>query len=126
MNTLRFRKCYGGMNGDMEMIEYYTQNLKNVSINTDKIFIIKGNVEGLDVGEWLIEANDFHCNKYILDYIKIRYPKYEKEYIKRLIWIFSSSLNSRTDPLDSSIKEISDWSIIKKSVKKYQRNCIYY
>ena len=24
MNTLRFRKCYGGMKGDMEMIEYYT------------------------------------------------------------------------------------------------------
>ena len=82
LNTLRFRKCYGGMEGDMEMIEFYTQNLENINVNNDKIFIIKDTIEGLQNGEWLIEANDFHCNKYILDYIKARFPKYEKEYIK--------------------------------------------
>ena len=126
MNTLRFRKCYGGMNGDMEMIEYYTQNLENLSVNTDKIFIIKHNVEGLQNGEWLIEANDFHCNKHILNYIKERFPKYEKEYIKRLIWIFSSSLNYRISPLEYTEKESDDWGIIEKKVKMYQKNCVYY
>ena len=125
-NTLRFRKYYGGMKGDMEMIEYYTQNLKMMTINTDKIFIIKDTIEGLDYGEWLIEANDFHCNKHILDYIQGRFPEYKKEYIKKLIWIFSSSLNYRIDPLDFSNKEMNDWSIIEKTVKKYQKNYIYY
>ena len=126
INTLRFRKAYGGMGGDMEMIEYYTQNLENISINTDKIFIIKHDVEGLQNGEWLIEANDFHCNKHILNYIKERFPKYEKEYIKRLIWIFSSSLNYRISPLEHTEKESDDWNIIEKKVRKYQKNCVYY
>lgn len=125
-NTLRFRKCYGGMKGDMEMIEFYTQNLKNIDVNTDKIFIIKHTIEGLDNGEWLIEANDFHCNKHILDYIKGLFPKYDKEYIKELIWIFSSSRNYRTDHLEYTKKEMNDWCIIEKNVKKYQKKCIYY
>jgi len=125
-NTLRFRKCYGGMDGDMCMIEYYTQNLKNITVNTDKIFIIKNTIEGLDNGEWLIEANDFHCNKYILNYIQGKFPKYNKEYIKKLIWIFSSSLNNRTYPLKYTTKELNDWETIQKKVRVYQKRCIYY
>ena len=126
INTLRFRKSYGGMKGDMYMIEYYTQNFKNMNVNTDKIFIIKNDIEGLNKNEWLFEANDFHCNKYILNYIKEYFPKYEKEYIKKLIWIFSSSLNYRTTALEYTNKERDVWDNIKKKVKKYQKNCIYY
>ena len=126
MNTLRFRKCYGGMKGDMEMIEYYTQQLKHMTVNRDKISIIKHTVDGLNKGEWLFEANDFHCNHYLLDYIQNIFPDYKKDYIKKLIWIFSSSLNFRIDPLEFNNKEMNDWSIIKRSVKKYQKNCIYY
>ena len=126
LNTLRFRKSYGGMKGDMEMIEYYTQNLDNIYIDKGKIFIIKSNIEGLYKGEWLFSANDFHCNKHILDYINYAFPQYNKEYIKSLIWIFSSSLNYRMDPLNFTVNESNDWYIIKDKVKAYQRKCIYY
>jgi len=61
-----------------------------------------------------------------LNYIKERFPKYEKEYIKRLIWIFSSSLNYRISPLEYTEKESDDWGIIEKKVKRYQKNCVYY
>lgn len=126
MNTLRFRKHYGGMKGDMEMIEYYTQHLKDLSINNDKVHIIKHTIEGLNKDEWLIEANDFHCNKYILDHLKGIFPKYKKEYLIKLIWIFSSSLNYRINQLEHTQKESDDWDVIKKEVRRYQKKCIYY
>ena len=126
MNTLRFRKVYGGMKGDMQMIEYYTQNMKMININKDKIFIIKHSIDGLDKGEWLIEANDFHCNKHIIKYIKDKFPKYNEDYIKDLIWIFSSSINYRIDHLPHTKKQQNDWEKIQKTVRSYQRRCIYY
>lgn len=126
LNTLRFRKLYGGMKGDMEMIEFYTQNLENIYVNNDKISIIKHSIEGLERGEWLIEANDFHCNRHIINYIKSKFSKYEEDYIKKLIWIFSSSINYRTDQLTYTNKEKNDWDTIEKTVRSYQKRCVYY
>ena len=126
--TLRLRKVYGGMKGDMNMIEYYTHLLfKNqITINRGKINIVKYQMEKLPKKQWIIEANDFHCNSYILDHIKGHFPKYSKDYIKKLIWIFSSSINMRVDPIEKTKKESDDWEKIEPYVKYYQRNCIFY
>ena len=125
--SLRFRKAYGGMKGDMNMIEYYTHLLinKKIKINNDKIGIIKIEMDSLHRREWIIEANDFHCNRYIINYISKHFPKLDKVYIKELIWIFSSSQNNRVC-VDKDQKKEKDWDKISKLVNTYQKNCIFY
>ena len=70
--SLFFRKAFGGMNGDMNMIQYYINTIQenNIIIQKDKIPLIKICMEPLDKKEWIYQANDFHCNKYILNCIK--------------------------------------------------------
>ena len=59
--TLHFRKKYGGMKGDMNMIEYYKHlfHKNNIEIKNDKINLIKLNIENLEYCDWLYQANDF-------------------------------------------------------------------
>ena len=127
INTLRFRKAYGGMKGDMEMMEYYTWLLMNdkIQINNEKIPLVKISMESLQKKEWIYQANDFHCNRSIIPQVKKYFPKMEYEYIKTLIWNFSSSQNNRI-VLTQDKNQINDWDKIKKVVKHIQKSCIYY
>jgi hypothetical protein len=127
LETLRFRKAYGGMKGDMNMIEYYTQLLyhKKIVINNEKISLIKCEMEPLLKKDWIYQANDFHCNRTIPKVVKRYFPKYSEEYIKELIWNFSSSQNNRIEIINDK-KQAKDWEIIKKHVKKIQKSCIFY
>jgi hypothetical protein len=127
LHSLSFRKSYGGMKGDMQMIEYYIQKIlvKDIIIMNDKINIIKLDIEDLEYNKWLKCANDFHCNRYIIHHIKNRYS-YDEDYIKRLIWYFSSSYNKRYPLIEYSKKENEDWEKIKKDIFLYQKNCIFY
>ena len=127
INSLRFRKAYGGMTGDMEMIEYYTHLVYNnkLTIDNGKIIPIK-KIEPLKKSEWIYESNDFHCNRYIIKKIGFKYPEYNDEEIKNLIWIFSSSYNIREIQTSKTKDEIKKWDKIKDTVKKVQKECIYY
>tara|TARA_Y100000389_G_scaffold176648_1_gene188321 strand:+ start:2229 stop:3125 length:897 start_codon:yes stop_codon:yes gene_type:complete len=127
INTLRFRKAYGGMYGDMEMIEYYTLLIMNdkIQINNEKIPLVKISMESLQKKEWIYQANDFHCNRSIIPQVKKYFPKMEYEYIKELIWNFSSSQNNRII-VEYDKKQFDDWEKIKKVVKYIQKTCIYY
>ena len=129
--SLKIRKSYGGMKGDMQMIEYYINQIIDHEIipKNDKIYIIKiNNMKPLEHKEWIYQANDFHCNKYILPktrgYIKNK-KKYTEDYIKELIWIFSSSINTRVIIMNDEKKE-KDWLEIKKIVKYIQKSCVFY
>jgi len=126
--TLSLRKAYGGMDGDLKMIEYYKHLIANNKINVlnSKIINIKTNIEDLSTKEWIYQANDFHCNKYILKKIKQKHNKYSEDYIKELVWIFSSSINLRGSFIDFDDKKANDWSEIRKTVKHVQKSCTYY
>ena len=126
--SLRFRKCYGGMKGDMEMIEYYIGLIINnqLQIADDKIPIIKIEMDPLLREDWIYQANDFHCNKYILKNIHKIHTKFSEDYIKMLIWYFSSSFNQRVSLINYPVKDRENWDKIKKTVKKVQKSCIYY
>ena len=128
INTLRFRKAYGGMGGDMEMIEYYTMLLINdkIKVNNQKVPLVKLNMKPLLKTEWIYQANDFHCNRSIINQVKKYFPKMENEYIKTLIWNFSSSYNNRVVIQDYDKNQYNDWEKIKKHVRKIQKACIYY
>ncbi len=127
LKTLRFRKAYGGMKGDMQMIEYYLGLIlrNDIHIQTSKIPLVKPFMSNLSKKDWIYEANDFHCNRYIIDRIQQYYPRYKKEYLKTLIWKFSSSLNKRESVVNDT-KQEEDWDIIKGGVKKIQKSCKYY
>lgn len=128
LNTLRFRKAYGGMKGDMNMIEYYTHLYGNKMIEPyqDKIPIVKLEMEPLEKSEWIYQANDFHCNRYILQLVKRNFSNYGLDYIKELIWIFSSSFNKRMPEIKYQKSYEKDWLLIKKTVIKIQKACKYY
>ena len=127
LKTLRFRKAYGGMKGDMMMIEYYIGLVLNnkIFIRKAKIPLVKPFMENLSKKEWIYEANDFHCNRYIIDNIQRYHSRYTKDYLKLLIWNFSSSLNKR-EMVEKDTKQQEDWEIIKKNVRKIQKLCKYY
>ena len=125
--SLYFRKKYGGMNGDMNMIEYYIGLIiqNKVMVLDEKTPVIKVEMEPLLKKDWVYQANDFHCNRYILTRVKQYFPLIDEEYIKQLIWYFSSSKNNRVFvEYDENLKK--EWDKIKKTVKQIQKNCIYY
>ena len=82
-------------------------------------------MKNLSKKEWIYEANDFHCNRSIIDRVQIYHPRYTKDYIKLLIWNFSSSFNRR-ESTDKDKKQEEDWEVIEKTVRKVQKSCIYY
>jgi len=123
---LYIRISYGGMKCDMEMINYFIQywyeKIKiGDNINNDKINYIKLNLEPLKRNEWDLCANDFHCYPKLIKDVKKQYDIYDEEYIKNLIWYYSSSYNKRiTSHYDE--EEYKDWLIIKKYVRFLQKN----
>tara|TARA_B100000902_G_scaffold398451_1_gene465260 strand:+ start:2406 stop:3317 length:912 start_codon:yes stop_codon:yes gene_type:complete len=125
--SLRFRKSYGGMKGDMNMIEYYIHKISDnkMNIKNDKISHIKLSMEPLLKTEWIYQANDFHCNRYIITLIKKYHSEYSEKEIKELIWNYSSSYNRRVGDERCNKKE-EKWDEIKKTVKRMQKSCIYY
>ena len=123
--TLCFRKKYGGMKGDMNMIEYYKHlfHQNNLEIKNDKINLMKLDIVDLEYKDWNYQANDFHCNRFVIHKIKNYYPEYSEEILKRLIWIYSSSYNKR---IHKEKEENKDWDKIKKRVRYIQKNCQFY
>ena len=124
---LRFRKCYGGMKGDLSMTEYYIYHINsgNIQCKSDKIPMIKIEMTNLKKDEWIYQANDFHCNRSIVKQVQKYYPKMKEEEIKELIWCFSSSLNSRECIIyDKKLEQ--KWNEIRKVVRNIQKNCVFY
>lgn len=125
--SLRFRKCYGGMKGDLNMIEYYIHHIDDNTIHckNDKIPMIKLKMEDLTKKEWIYQANDFHCNRSIITQVKRYFPGIKEDKIKKLIWYFSSSLNKRI--LVTYDQKLNDeWDEIKNVVRYIQKKCKFY
>jgi len=124
--SLLIRISYGGMVGDMQMINYfielwYDKFLNGEKINDSKIRYINHELDHLKMEEWYLSANDFHCNHTLIPNVKKQYDIYEEEYIKSLIWNYSSSYNRRiTSHYEDG--EFKDWSIIRNFVRFQQRN----
>jgi len=130
VDSLRFRKAYGGMKGDMNMIEYYTQLLYRDKLGprTEKIKLIKLEIKPLLKKEWIYQSNDFHCNRSIIIQMQRYFSEYSKDYLKELIWNHSSSINNRIIDNDKiyDTKQLEDWKRIEKTLHSIQKKCIYY
>ena len=124
---LRFRKCYGGMKGDLSMIEYYIYHINsgNIQCKSEKIPMIKIEMTNLKKDEWIYKSNYFLCNRSIVKQVQKYYPKMKDEEIKELIWCFSSSLNRRECIIyDKKLEQ--EWNEIRKVVRHIQKSCLFY
>lgn len=128
--SLYFRKSYGGMQSDINLLQktiniWYKRfnSKKNYKIN-NKIKNVSLNILELDKDEWIIEAIDFHCCPYMLKWLHDKYPIYSNDYIKELIWNYSSKINLRNYKDIDENKKYKDWMKIKNEVKNIQRYII--
>ena len=133
-----FRTSYGGMKGDMLMIQYlikvWLDRFKNKQ-QLDYIFTpikpIKEKVSNIKTHEIHLSAVDFHCYPKMLNLIQYKFDEYELEDIKSAIWYYRSSTNTKNilstsinhqDYIDFDKKYLNIWEDIKKevdSVSKY-------
>jgi hypothetical protein len=122
------RLSYGGMKCDMCMIKYFIDyyNNENILLNQDKVKFIKLDIARLEHNEWDITANDFHCDHKLLININKQYPMFDIDYIRHLIWTYSSRKNLRIIENDRIDEEYKDWKIIKKFTRYLQKNMNYY
>lgn len=118
INSLLIRGEYGGLKGDILLINRFINsiNVPLIKIINGKI-IIKRDINKQDI---LAESIDFHCYPDMLtDLMKI--TKINKSELKILIWENNSRYNFRTDKIDNSF---SKWELIKNDVKIYQQDII--
>jgi hypothetical protein len=121
--SLLLRKAYGGMLGDMKMLEEYAyywsfqEKEHNYLMKIPIRPIMLASIQPLQLSEWILEAIDFHCTPQIIEYIHEEYPEYNKEYIQDLIWYNSSKINMR---IKNKPYEEDDWNKIKHYVKRVQ------
>lgn len=127
--SLIIRKSYGGMKGDILMLNYiiedwiinFNNNVELDEINIKTITII----DILDPEQYEISAVDFHCYPQIIDILNEYYPKFHKNTIKNTIWLKSSSLNYRIKYSNEKNIEIEEcWNTIKYKLFKIQKNYI--
>lgn len=125
--SMMVRKAYGGMKCDLFMLEKYSHiwnhlNIESKYLNKSVVRpIMLESIPQLQLNEWILEAIDFHCVPQILTYVHEEYEEFSEEYIKNLIWHYSSKKNIRIK--DENIpKDIcsSDWNKIKSYVKRVQ------
>jgi len=118
---LFYRKEYGGMFGDLKMLNNVIHDLYN-----DKIEVYEVNKEfkvKLPTNFTILsESIDFHCYPSMVEYIE-KNTNIEKDIIKKYIWNVESGLNFRkVETIENSKKYSSDdtWLIIKKYLYEYR------
>ncbi len=127
--ALQLRCSYGGMNGDMKMINYFTkiwyERFCDNFILEDNPDILKlENIKIISLNDIHVSSVDFHCTN-IISYIKNKYPEILDNDIKNSIWYNRSSKNYRKNLIDDknlndqNIHNDSNYDNIWKEIGKY-------
>ena len=133
--SLYLRKSFGGMNGDIKMInyylDYYHEKFKNMKIgnNFPELIInvepISYKFDIINVIDFPLESVDFHCFTKMVSLIFKNNNKYSEEEIKKSIWFCSSSINYRNEIIyDEIYKEI--YTQIQDHKKKLSLDYLYF
>ena len=137
--SLYFRVSYGGLKGDMKMLEYFTElwlarlqsNSKYNSYLYTKIQPITKLINPIPKREIELSSIDFHCYPKVLSLLYQKFNK-DKEDIKNSIWFHSSRKTNKSildgkDDYDNRYMEL--WRLIKRDFKimayKYRELLIY-
>jgi len=124
---MQFRCSYGGMNGDINMLDKMTfiwyDRFINKKLGDMFTYLYLKNediiIEELNPKEILIESYDFHCTDVCDRINKILNNHFiNKDLIKKLIWNNSSSINYRFDinypKYVNKNNDLKYWNIVKK------------
>lgn len=121
---MHIRNAYGGMESDNIMLDMYSKiwekrfRDKSLKINDIQIRPIKIFIKDLCIDDWDNSAIDNHCNSKIIDFINKKYEHISNDELKKLIWLNSSSINTRTK---KNIYNPELWNEIKDYVVKTQK-----
>ena len=116
--SLLIRSEYGGLKGDMEMINYFCSN------DITNKMIIKVPRKKLTVNrllykrDILMQSIDFHISSKLIPYISENTTIKDHEFIKKLIWFNNSAYNVRKNNINF---EKDKWEIIAPFVHSFQR-----
>lgn len=118
---LFYRKEYGGLKGDIKMLNNVIYDLYN---NKIEVYELDKKLKVNLPTDFTIlpESIDFHCYPSILEYIQ-KNTLIDKDLIKTYIWNVESGLNFRkVETIESSKKYSNDetWEIIKKYLDEYR------
>jgi len=125
--SMLIRVTYGGMEGDLNMIQRYVlvwkdRFLKNgKKMNNMILRPISIYVNELKISDWDVSAIDYHCCPKIIEFIMKKYSELNEDEIKSLIWIYSSSINTRVGEKKVDESSLQNWNKIKDYVAKTQK-----
>jgi hypothetical protein len=127
--ALFYRMAYGGKEHDMSFLQknavvWYQRFFRKSSrsMNTDKIRPISIYVKELELDKWDLSAIDFHTNTNFVDFIHNKFSQYSAKEIKNAIWVYSSSVNLRTNrKKEHDVKLLEIWEAIKLYVSRTQK-----
>lgn len=122
---LFYRKSYGGMKGDLNMLngvmnDLYDNRIKIENIDKDIQLNLPIKLKLLPV------SIDFHCNPGIIEVVH-KYTNVDRDKIKQLIWSIESAVNYRkkyTIELSENMSKDEDWLKIKKQIYSYRNYII--
>jgi hypothetical protein len=142
VNSIIFRTTYGGMHGDINMLfkiidGYSLGTIRSICIENKVINKYDDYLIGVNItdGDIIPEAIDFHCCPDMLQSIS-KSCEFRTDYIKSLIWNFSSKINTRNNTNisdmnddddndndnDNDNKYYADFASITQIINNYQLN----
>lgn len=119
-NYLLIRSYFGGMKGDIRLLENIAKMIDENLDNYNKKQIIIEPIQNIEIIEdinILKSAIDFHCMPNMLNNIHEKNPEYNIDEIKEAIWIYSSSIRYKIPRKNENVI----WKKIKLDVRKYQK-----
>ena len=127
--SLMIRRAYGGMKGDMAMIDYLIYDWAHKFDETGKElgYIKSKNViiyKTLDRKYYELSAADFHCWPKLLDILNNKYPEFDKLLIKKTIWHKSSCINFRIKHNYENNNINKCWLMIEEKLLELQKEYI--
>jgi hypothetical protein len=125
--ALQLRCSYGGMTGDIRMINFFTKKWFN---RFNEQFILEDNPNALNIEDLRImtlndihvSSIDFHCTN-IIKFIKNKYPNYSESEIKNSIWYNRSNKNYREYLIDE--KNLNTQNIHSDSITIINANDVW-
>ena len=132
--SMLVRRCYGGMKGDVKMLDSFMYKWLNrfnegKKCNNQKISYIS-NLTPFNKSDIELSAVDFHCFrwmiKYIVDEVKENHKDIEDEDVKNAIWWHRSSLNFRKNVYNISKPENNNYKDVWDKIVKPVTRISYY
>ena len=131
--SLQLRMSYGGMRGDVEMLDdfttlWYNRFRKNIPCDKTQVNLIDSDtIRTLTFNDWKLEGEnmsgiDYHCAPQIAETLAKEYNCKEYE-VKSAIWNCSSGINKRK-PNHKSDKNIEVWNKIELRFYEHQANLL--